>query len=351
MVLLDITSPPIIQRKSAFSTRSSLTAIEAAYDLEPDDTTWLGELLHQIGPFIEKGLGVYGTFYEVSEDCSKLRIESPIFVNCPDSLPDALTAATGIAPAEFLRAIAHHGPPCHSLSEASSRLSLMLSESEMMRELERDLRIADLLIVNSWHGQGHGCCLVAPIGRAQRFPGRTASTLSRVARHIAAARRLRQAVSRSQGRISLDAEAVFDARGTVLHAEGEAQGKLEREILTTTVRSLVDAKERWRDTEPEQVTAAWNALVDGRWSLVDSFDRDGKRFLLARRNPLDLPEPSALTHSERQVAALYARGHAGKLVAYELGMTTSAVSSILRRALRKLRLQSRAELVALFNGQ
>lgn len=351
MVLLDIGSPPIIQTRSASSTKSSLTVIEAAYDLEPDDATWLGELLHQVRPFIDKGLGVYGTIYEVSPDCSQLRIESPIFINCPDRLPDVLTAATAIAPAEFLRAITHHGPPCYSLSEASSKLSLMLSGSEVMRSLERELRITDLLFVNSWFGHGRGCCLIAPMGCPQRFPARTASTLSRVARHVAAARRLRQTVNRREGRISLDAEAVFDTQGAVLHAEGEARGKLEREILTTSVRTLVNAQERWRDTEPEQVTATWNALVDGRWSLVDSFDRDGKRFLLARRNPLDLPEPSALSPSERQVAALYARGHASKLVAYELGMSTSAVSSILRRALRKLRLRSRTELVALFNGQ
>jgi DNA-binding NarL/FixJ family response regulator len=49
------------------------------------------------------------------------------------------------------------------------------------------------------------------------------------------------------------------------------------------------------------------------------------------------------------MAALYASwGHSGKLMAYEIGVSEAAVSSLLASVLRKLRLRSRADLVGLF---
>jgi DNA-binding CsgD family transcriptional regulator len=222
------------------------------------------------------------------------------------------------------------------------------TELEAVRFLRRETGVFDGFQVKASQTHARGCAFVGPLNRVRSFPARTAGVLSRVARHIAAAQRLRQSVQRTDHRISLDAEAVLDQRGAVLHAEGEARGKVERKLLADATRTLVGAKGRFLDSDPEQVTSLWNALVDGRWSLVDSFDSDGKRFLLARRNALELPEPSALTPAERQVAALFARGHSSKLVAYELGHSASVVSSTLQRALRKLHLRSRAELIALF---
>jgi DNA-binding CsgD family transcriptional regulator len=93
------------------------------------------------------------------------------------------------------------------------------------------------------------------------------------------------------------------------------------------------------------------ALVAGRWSLVERCDRDGKRFLLARKNVPEVHEPGALAPAERRVAALLAMGHSQKLVSYELGLGAAAVSQLARAALRKLGVRSRSELVVLFGSQ
>jgi DNA-binding CsgD family transcriptional regulator len=58
---------------------------------------------------------------------------------------------------------------------------------------------------------------------------------------------------------------------------------------------------------------------------------------------------TALTSREREVAARVASGCSNKVVAFELGVSTGTVAVLLRRALRKLGLASRLDLIAAFN--
>lgn len=59
----------------------------------------------------------------------------------------------------------------------------------------------------------------------------------------------------------------------------------------------------------------------------------------------NLTDPAALSALERHLAALFARGHSGRLVAYETGLAPSTVSQVQTSILRKLKLGSLAELV------
>lgn len=90
--------------------------------------------------------------------------------------------------------------------------------------------------------------------------------------------------------------------------------------------------------------------MDGRWSLVDRIERDGRRYVLARRNAPDVRDPKALTERERAVVAFAALGHQNKLIAYALGLglCPSAIATELASARRKLRFASRAALVREF---
>jgi DNA-binding CsgD family transcriptional regulator len=82
--------------------------------------------------------------------------------------------------------------------------------------------------------------------------------------------------------------------------------------------------------------ALWQAMVEGRWSLVDHFDSDGRRFVVAHRNDAAVPDMRGLTWRERQVAAYAALGHANKLIAYELGLSVGTVGQHLATARAKL---------------
>jgi DNA-binding NarL/FixJ family response regulator len=142
---------------------------------------------------------------------------------------------------------------------------------------------------------------------------------------------------------------VFAPGGEVLHAEAEARADDQRLALSAAVRGLAQSQARYRTHQPDRVVQLWNALISGRWSLVHTLDTDGKRLLVARRNTLGLASPATLNDEERQVAALVSRGHSPTLIAYELGLSPSTVSERLQRALRKLGMRSKAELVRLLN--
>ena len=90
------------------------------------------------------------------------------------------------------------------------------------------------------------------------------------------------------------------------------------------------------------------ALVIGCWSLVDSFERDGKRYLIAR--PGVPGSVSGLSVRESQVVLFVAMGHALKRIAYELGISQSSVATYLRRGLVKLQLPDRIALTRRFTG-
>jgi DNA-binding NarL/FixJ family response regulator len=85
-------------------------------------------------------------------------------------------------------------------------------------------------------------------------------------------------------------------------------------------------------------------MVAAQWTLVEE-ERDGRRHLLARRNDPAAPGPEQLSERERQVVSFAVLGHHDKLIAYELGVSHSTVRVLLHRARRKLRVESRAELV------
>ena len=117
--------------------------------------------------------------------------------------------------------------------------------------------------------------------------------------------------------------------------------------LALAVKRIESARARMRRLAPEEAVDRWNALVDGRWTLIDHVERDGKRLVLAHRN--EAPSTfGSLGPREAQVATLAALGHSDKYIGYELGIRRSTVATHLARALRKLRLAHREELVSAF---
>lgn len=86
----------------------------------------------------------------------------------------------------------------------------------------------------------------------------------------------------------------------------------------------------------------------GRWSLVDKFDTDGKRFVVAIRNDPAYRDPRGLTRRERQIAELVGLGRTTKQISYALGVSDAAVTNCLAGAQHKLGLCSRSELAAFF---
>lgn len=195
--------------------------------------------------------------------------------------------------------------------------------------------IADGTFVNATDPTFCGALLGA-FGESARLSPRTRNLWRRVAAHVAAGLRLQQQVRALANPEDLvdGAEAILSPQGRVEHATGAAGEEESRLALQEGLVRIAAARRARRD--PIQAAELWTGLCAGRWSLVEHFERDGRRFFLACRNDPQLASLRALTARERQVCTYAAMGYSNKLIAYSLGVSISSVAKHLSRARSKL---------------
>jgi DNA-binding CsgD family transcriptional regulator len=205
-------------------------------------------------------------------------------------------------------------------------------------------------IEDTWHVNGTssdrgGVMLTFTLHEPARISRGVERSWARIAAHLAAAHRLRDRLERGE---PVATECVLTPGGRIVHAEGEGRGASERDLLRHAVRAIDRARTRGHRDDHEHVLEAWRALVGGRWTVMDEFESDGRRFMIARVN-----EPAAMEHDEigalplraRQIAMRLARGEANKVMAYELGVSTSTVAWHVRRLAERVGARTRVELV------
>ena len=118
----------------------------------------------------------------------------------------------------------------------------------------------------------------------------------------------------------------------IFQAREGAVRQTARASLRKSVCRLDQLRTRHGRSDPDRALEGWEGLVQGRWSLVDHFDSDGRRFVLAIKNDPRFPDPRGLTLRERQVAEFIGQGHSGKEISYMLGISPSAVTNCTTRA-------------------
>jgi hypothetical protein len=200
--------------------------------------------------------------------------------------------------------------------------------------------VHDLVGVNGLDPPGRGCMLIMVVQKMPRAP-RTKHVWERLAAHISAGNRLRTtiaALSEPNFDPTQRAEAVLTANGKVEHATGPAESRAAREALRDALVRIDKARSEQEDAR--RSVELWRGLVAGRWSLVEHFERDGKRYYLAHKNDPELAEDRGLTPRERLVLGYAELGQSNKLIGYALGLSSSTVSTLLARARKKLGTQS-----------
>jgi DNA-binding NarL/FixJ family response regulator len=351
-------------------TTDDVAILEAAYRLDLDDRAWQRGILTAARAELDAGFGVFA--YQIdARDLGAVRASAPVLVGGPaggEEVIAQIDAALALAP-EQQRELGIVGPAemasqlyagTHAVVTASSTVGR--ARFRALPAVQRWLApfgVGDLLVVKTIdvdrRGLVIGAALPSPTTPAR---GRTIAW-SRIAAHLAAAVRLRR---RRRAEQPLDlggpagtagetgaTEAIFDEALGVAHASGEARETGALEALRRAAAAIVRARGRLRRDDPEGALAMWPSLVDGRWTLLDCFDRDGKRFLVAQRNEPSVDPRLALTPRERQVAAHAAIGHGVRLIAYELGLAPATVCEQLRSAMQKLGVSTRAELAAAYH--
>ena len=313
--------------------------LEATYEFDSDDQTWLARVMEGARAVTERTAAMHGAIYDAS-DISAFRLRN---VHTDGfSAPQLEWIAKGlslITPAMVARTFR---TTLAGMSEPA------LPEMSPMYDGMSLLGLVDTLYLNGLDPNGRG--LVVGLWVQERGAPSSAQldVYRRLAHHLAAAYRCRRRLRQSQSDCaSLDltegAAAILDARRRVVHATGAARTKLAQADLTESSKAR-DAT--W--TKRPEVTDGlrrWRPLTAARWTLVDSFDRGGARYIVARENCAEVRGLMALTERERQVIAYAALEQSPKETAYALGIADSTVRVLLSRARTKLGAKSHAELL------
>lgn len=310
-----------------------LDVVDAAYRLERSSDEWLGELVAAALPAFGDALGAFGFTYELTP-AGTVRVTSEVVTaGHHASGHGALIASTTqqMSPEQVAWSSEH---VLMTASEAHARHGVSLGDVEAF---ETSLRlIGDSIAAKRIDSTGEGCVVGGMLARARATSPAERERWACVLSHVLAGMRLRSALLEGDG------DAVLDARGRVVHAEAEARSRTARDALREAAACIDRARTAG---DPDAALRARRALVSGRWSLLDRFDRDGRRFLVARRNDPAVARPAQLSARERQVLAYAALGYTNKHIAYTLGLRPSTVSTHLHRAMRKVGARSHGALL------
>ncbi len=315
--------------------------IEAGYELEKSDGIWLAGILDRASPLLGRGfwptIGIYD-YTPQNINVASIETQGPALAK--DFLQSSLQVRTA-AVDEFFRG----GKPVSSLSEA-----LYAREPGIQAVVEKitDGAVKDKFTVKAMTGQNSALIMCWLFAKQITPTEWERKRWAQVATHLSAGLRLRKRLNS----LTLDAlpvEAIFDASGKLHEARNEASTPSSREVLRSAVRRIDQLRTQAGRSNPDASLKLWEGLVDGRWSIVDYFDSDQRRFIVAIKNTPCYTDPCGLTTRERQVAEFVGMGRSSKEISYTLGVSHSAITNCTARIQVKLQLASRTELVGFFS--
>lgn len=316
------------------------TFLEAAYDVAPDDQSWLGAVVETALAVWGRGRASHAAIYDAS-NIAAVEIKNAAFVGLSQPAIDGIMRGIGRFTPEFVTRTFRSGLAAGIRETAYPEMKPMVEELEAFG-------FADELSLNGLDPAGKGVFIGMWSPQMLDLAPGEMTLFRRMGHHLGAAHRVRRRLRESQPASAtpdstVGAEAILDARRRVVHAAGPARSKGARDDLIAT------AAARDRDRSPRLALDArlvWGPLTRARWTLVDSFERGGARYVVARENQSAVRGLEALTDRERQAVAYLAIGQSTKETAYALGIADTTVRVLLGRAAAKLGVGSRAALLA-----
>lgn len=314
-----------------------IAVVETAYRLELGEDAWYDAVCEALVDLVPGDIGtmVYG--YDASRPEVGVRCRGWAARGVSDEFVEGTLALNRASEPEDTRRFYHSGILCGTVSEFHPRPS----DAPAYGENVGSEGYLDTFGLSASGPEGRGVAVNSPFRDITTISNATRRRWTRIGAHLHAAFRLRRALSRGPR----EPEARLEPGGKLVDATGAAATRDAREVLREAAKRIDKARTSATRGDPDESLAMWQGLIDGRWSLVDKFDGDGRRYLVAHANPHEVGDPRALTPRERQVAALVGSGESNKVVAYRLGISVGAVATLLRRALDKLSIDSRAELI------
>ncbi len=321
-----------------------LDCLAASYRLDLDGAEYVRLLVEEAAPLLDHGLGVIAYTYD-ARDRERPTIDH--FATSKRFDPRWLKPYY-----EAVETAGLDGPPYPTGFETWKHMTC--GQASAVAKMRPFLPIfahiggaRDTFAVNAVDASGKGLWLGAPLPSTAKVPAARLTLFERFASHLTSALRLRRTAGRSKPRPS----AVLSPNGKLLDAE-EGGGVVEaREELRRATLAFDRARTKKMRDDVGLATKRWRPLVVSRWSLIDEFDTDGRRFVVAIENaPPTRPPRKDLSEREHQVMTQAHLGHSDKVIAYELGLSTSTVRVLLHRATKKLGASTRREALARFDA-
>ena len=321
-----------------------IDVVEAGYALEPAADAWFERVTDAARPLFDDARVLGGFVF--STRSGALQVDAVAVRGAP---------ANGMARFEHLirgstrdalqLALGGGAPLFGTLSE---RLFAKLPAQEGVFLDTTERSIPDCQYVLAPSGTGSFLVLGASLSarRGSRASERTRWT--RLAAHLGAGLRLRSVLATRDDDLG---EARLDPTGQVLDADEAMRPRASAlALLREAVLRRESARSGAARADPDTALDLWRGLIAGRWSLVDRFESDGKRFVVAHRNDPELGDPRGLSTRERQVAEYVGLGRSYKEIAYALGISLTSISNAVSQACRKLGLLGRGELASFFTS-
>ncbi|HVU04937.1 MAG TPA: LuxR C-terminal-related transcriptional regulator [Polyangiaceae bacterium] len=321
-----------------------VSVLEAFYALDVPDPEWLSGSLSALSRVAGRGHDYTAFFYDAS-DTEKPRVGTPRRL---EPLPPELVSVWSVFQSTLSPAFAR--ATFRSLFVGSAKKTALGPLGPVLAERERHGH-GDMFYLNALDPSGIGCALLFS-ARTQDFSigPKDRALLKRMAHHLSAATRCRRRLRGELGGFDSAesgkavAEAIVDDHGRIVHAEGVAKEESARDQILAAAAAIDAARTRAHRSDGDFAMESWHPLTSARWTLVDSFESDGRRFVVARENQAGAPD-LGLTDRERQVVVHAALGQTNKEIAYMLGISDSTVRVLVARAARRLGARGRRDLL------
>ena len=314
--------------------------LEALYRWDVPEQAWVEGMCEPLRALVPRAVWAVVQTYDVSDFTFK-----PLSRTVHGELSEALVAQFDEATARFTPAMIARSFLATPVASVATHPELFdRGNVELVTDAQHGPGFTDMLVVNGVDPSGCSACFTLGLVEGAPIRGKAVQLLRRLANHLASAARVRRRIAAATAApqsLPLGGEAIFSAEGRLLHAEAAAQSRESREHLG----EALSLREAARAGTANEEDAAWWPRVDARWTFVDSYEANGTRYIVARENLQDAPALEILSERERQVVASLASGQSTKELAYALGIHPSTARVLLKRAVDKLGVTGRAELL------
>lgn len=326
------------------SSPDDISVVERAYELRGSTEAWLEGVHAALKPRLDFGHGFSVSTWHVNEG-GRFGGESIMRGDIDPRLIAAQYEFAATLPPDFIAR--HYGPAATDFIAQPSQFDLTFHHALLASAKKHGVDgLVDTLgiVIMAVPGKS-GMMLMSHASREIAVTTSLRKLLLKLVTHIGAGLRLRTSLAHGQL-----PEAVLTPTGHVAYATGAATTNSAREALARAAKDIELSRGRLRRSSPDEALTLWKGLVAGRWSVVEWFDTDSRRYLVAHANQVSARDPRALSPRELDVAELIVQGRSNSEIAWSLGLSTGTVSRMSRDVLRKLGAARRTDLSAIFGA-